>query len=104
MEVKRRRRRKTAVEKDFDLLLQQANDEVDSIQKQIEDLKTQLKEKRYEIKKLEKEKVIYDEMKTEQEKQERIHELAELIEKSEYTVDEIKELLTSTPNDETVSE
>ena len=81
MEVKRRRRRKTAVEKDFDLLLQQANDEVDSIQKQIEDLKTQLKEKRYEIKKLEKEKVIYDEMKTEQEKQERIHELAELIEK-----------------------
>ena len=104
MEVKRRRRRKTAVEKDFDLLLQQANDEVDSIQKQIEDLKTQLKEKRYEIKKLEKEKVIYDEMKTEQEKQERIHELAELIEKSEYTVVEIKELLTSTPKDETVSE
>lgn len=104
MEAKRRRRRKTVVEKDFDLLLQQANDEVDSIQKQIEDLKIQLKEKRYEIKKLEKEKVIYDEMKTEQEKQERIHELAELIEKSEYTVDEIKELLTSTPKDETVSE
>ena len=65
MEAKRRRRRKTVVEKDFDLLLQQANDEVDSIQKQIEDLKIQLKEKRYEIKKLEKEKVIYDEMKSE---------------------------------------
>lgn len=58
MEEKRRGRRKTVVEKDFDLLLQQANDEVDSIQKQIEDLKIQLKEKRYEIKKLEKEKVI----------------------------------------------
>ena len=43
-------------------------------------------------------------MKAEQEKQERIHELAELIEKSEYTVDEIKELLSSTPKDETVSE
>ena len=52
-----------------------------------------LKEKKIEIKKLEKEKAIYDEMKAEQEKSERIRELAEMIDKSEYTLDEIKELL-----------
>ena len=51
------------------------------------------KEKKIEIKKLEKEKAIYDEMKAEQEKSERIRELAEMIDKSEYTLDEIKELL-----------
>lgn len=93
MEVKRRGRRKKVVEKNYDVLIQQCNQEISTIQNKMDELKVQLKEKKIEIKKLEKEKVIYDEMKAEQEKSERIRELAEMIDKSEYTLDEIKELL-----------
>ena len=88
MEEKRRGRRKKVVEKNYDVLIQQCNQEISTIQNKMDELKVQMKEK-----KLEKEKAIYDEMKAEQEKSERIRELAEMIDKSEYTLDEIKELL-----------
>lgn len=93
MEEKRRGRRKKVVEKNYDVLIQQCNQEILTIQNKMDGLKVQMKEKKIEIKKLEKEKAIYDEMKAEQEKSERIRELAEMIDKSEYTLDEIKELL-----------
>lgn len=93
MEEKRRGRRKKVVEKNYDVLIQQCNQEILTIQNKMDELKVQMKEKKIEIKKLEKEKAIYDEMKAEQEKSERIRELAEMIDKSEYTLDEIKELL-----------
>ena len=93
MEEKRRGRRKKVVEKNYDVLIQQCNQEILTIQNKMDELKVQMKEKKIEIKKLEKEKAIYDEMKADQEKSERIRELAEIIDKSEYTLDEIKELL-----------
>ena len=93
MEEKRRGRRKKVVEKNYDVLIQQCNQESLTIQNKMDELKVQMKEKKIEIKKLEKEKAIYDEMKADQEKSERIRELAEMIDKSEYTLDEIKELL-----------
>lgn len=93
MEEKRRGRRKKVVEKNYDVLIQQCNQEISTIQNKMDELKVQMKEKKIEIKKLQKEKAIYDEMKSEQEKSERIRELAEMIDKSEYTLDEIKELL-----------
>lgn len=93
MEEKRRGRRKKIVEKNYDVLIHQCNQEILTIQNKMDELKVQIKEKKIEIKKLEKEKAIYDEMKAEQEKSERIRELAEMIDKSEYSLDEIKELL-----------
>ena len=93
MEEKRRGRRKKIVEKNYDVLVHQCNQEILTIQNKMDELKVQMKEKKIEIKKLKKEKAIYDEMKAEQEKSERIRELAEMIDKSEYSLDEIKELL-----------
>ena len=93
MEEKRRGRRKKIVEKNYDVLIHQCNQEILTIQNKMDELKVQMKEKKIEIKKLEKEKAIYDEMKAEQEKSERIRELAQCLCKSEYSLDEIKELL-----------
>lgn len=57
MEEKRRGRRKKVVEKNYDVLIQQCNQEISTIQNKMDELKVQMKEKKIEIKKLEKEKL-----------------------------------------------
>ena len=56
-------------------------------------IKIQIKDKKAELKKLERDKVAYEEWKKEQEKAIRTREIAALISESEYSLDEIKELL-----------
>ena len=63
MEEKRRGRRKKIVEKNYDVLIHQCNQKILTIQNKMDELKVQMKEKKIEIKKLKKEKAIYDEMK-----------------------------------------
>lgn len=56
-------------------------------------IKLQIKDKKAEIKKLERDKVAYEEWKEKRDKELRTQEIAKLISESEYTLDEIKELL-----------
>ena len=56
-------------------------------------IKEQIKNKKSEIKKLERDKVAYEEWKEKRERELRTQEIAKLISESEYTLDEIKELL-----------
>ena len=57
-------------------------------------IRSKIKEKRIEIKKLEKAKVAYDEQKAEEEKAQKMKEVAEMLAASDKSLDEIKEFLS----------
>ena len=57
------------------------------------EIRNKIKEKRAEIKKLEKAKVAYDEQKAEEEKAQKMKEVAEMLAASDKSLDEIKEFL-----------
>lgn len=79
-------RKRTVEEKNYDELIVAS-------EKKIEDLTTELKEEKTNLKKLKKDKIIYDEMMEKRKKEEEIQAITELILSSGKTIDEIKKLL-----------
>lgn len=86
-------RPKKIVEINYDETIAKAQEELELLSQKANVIKLQIKDKKSEIKKLERDKVAYEEWKEQHEKELRTQEIAKLISESEYTLDEIKELL-----------
>lgn len=81
-------------EKNYDELIKATNEEISSLEQTLLETKTKLKEKKAEVKQLEKDKERYDEMIAEQKKQEEIKKAAEMIIASGKSLEEIEKLLS----------
>lgn len=92
-EVKRRKRRKV-VEKNYDELIAKEQEALAKLETERTNILDKIKEKKATIKKLEKDKAIYDEKKAEEEKAQQMREIAEMITASGKSFDEIKEFLS----------
>lgn len=101
-------RPKKIVEINYDETIAKAQEELESLLQKANVIKEQIKNKKSEIKKLERDKVAYEEWKEKRERELRTQEIAKLISESEYTLDEIKELLVGEASekekDATISE
>ncbi len=86
-------RPKKIVEINYDETIAKAQEELELLSQKANVIKLQIKDKKAEIKKLERDKVAYEEWKEKRDKELRTQEIAKLISESEYTLDEIKELL-----------
>lgn len=86
-------RRKKVVAKNYDELIAKEKEVLVKLEADAVDIRTKIKEKRVEIKKLEKAKVAYDEQKAEEEKAQKMKEVAEMLAASDKSLDEIKEFL-----------
>lgn len=86
-------RRRKVVAKNYDELIAKEKEALEKLETDAVDIRTKIKEKRAEIKKLEKAKVAYDEQKAEEEKAKKMKEVAEMIVASDKSLDEIKEFL-----------
>ena len=92
------RGRRKVVANDYGSMLTKANQELLKLESDyknfVETQRAKIKEKKTEIKKLEKAKEQYDAQLIEQKKQEEIQEAARLIAESGKSLEEIKELLS----------
>lgn len=92
------RGRRKVVANDYDSMLTNAIKELEKLESDyknfVESQRAKIKEKKIEIKKLEKAKEQYDAQLIEQKKQEEIQEAARLIAESGKSLEEIKELLS----------
>lgn len=86
-------KRRKVVAKNYDELIAKEKEVLAKLEADAVDIRTKIKEKRAEIKKLEKAKVVYDEQKAEEEKAQKMKEVAEMIVASDKSLDEIKEFL-----------
>lgn len=86
-------RPKKVVEINYDETIAKAQEELELLSQKANVIKLQIRDKKAEIKKLERDKVAYEEWKEKRERELRTQEIAKLISESEYTLDEIKELL-----------
>lgn len=86
-------KRRKVVAKNYDELIAKEKEVLAKLEADAVDIRTKIKEKRAEIKKLEKAKVAYDEQKAEEEKAQKMKEVAEMIVASDKSLDEIKEFL-----------
>ena len=86
-------RRRKVVAKNYDELIAKEKEVLVKLEADAVDIRTKIKEKRAEIKKLEKAKVAYDEQKAEEEKVQKMKEVAEMIVASDKSLDEIKAFL-----------
>lgn len=86
-------RPKKIVEINYDETIAKVQEELELLSQKANVIKLQIKDKKAEIKKLERDKVAYEEWKEKRDKELRTQEIAKLISESEYTLDEIKELL-----------
>lgn len=86
-------RPKKIIEINYDEAITKAQEELEVLSQKANVIKIQIKDKKAELKKLERDKIAYEEWKKEQEKVIRTREIAELISESEYSLDEIRELL-----------
>lgn len=91
-EAKRRRRK--VVEKNYDELIAKEQETLAKLETERTNILAKIKEKKATIKKLEKDKTIYDEKKAEEEKVQQMREIAEMITTSGKSFDEIKEFLS----------
>lgn len=91
------RGRRKVVANDYDSMLTNAIKELEELESEyknyVETQRAKIKEKKIEIKKLEKAKEQYDTQLAEQKKQEEIQEAARLIAESGKSLDEIKKFL-----------
>ena len=92
-EVKRKRRRK-AIAIDYADLITKEQEALTKLESDKANIIAKIKEKKATIKKLEKEKAIYDAQKAEEEKARQMREVAEMITASGKSFDEIKEFLS----------
>ena len=86
-------RRRKAVAKNYDELIAKEKEVLVKLEADAVDIRTKIKEKRAEIKKLEKAKVAYDEQKAAEEKDKEMKEIASMIVESGKSLDEIKAML-----------
>lgn len=86
-------RRRKVVAKNYDELISKEKETLAKLESDAINIRSKIKEKRIEIKKLEKAKVAYDEQKAEEEKAQKMKEVAEMLAASDKSLDEIKEFL-----------
>lgn len=86
-------RRRKVVAKNYDELISKEKEALAKLESDAINIRSKIKEKRIEIKKLEKAKVAYDEQKAEEEKAQKMKEVAEMLAASDKSLDEIKEFL-----------
>lgn len=86
-------RRRKVVAKNYDELIAKEKEVLVKLEADAVDIRTKIKEKRAEIKKLEKAKVAYDEQKAAEEKDKEMKEIALMIAESGKSLDEIKAML-----------
>lgn len=86
-------RRRKVIAKDYDELIAKEKEVLVKLEADAVDIRTKIKEKRAEIKKLEKAKVAYDEQKAAEEKDKEMKEIASMIAESGKSLDEIKAML-----------
>ena len=86
-------RRRKVIAKDYDELIAKEKEALVKLEADAVDIRTKIKEKRAEIKKLEKAKVAYDEQKAAEEKDKEMKEIASMIVESGKSLDEIKAML-----------
>lgn len=84
-------RRRKVVAKNYDEMIAKEKEALAKLESDAINIRNKIKEKRVEIKKLEKAKVAYDEQKAEEEKAQKMKEVAEMIVTSDKSLDEIKE-------------
>ncbi len=87
-------RRRKVVAKNYDELISKEKETLAKLESDAINIRSKIKEKRIEIKKLEKAKVAYDEQKAEEEKAQKMKEVAEMLAASDKSLDEIKEFLS----------
>ena len=87
-------RRRKVVAKNYDELISKEKETLAKLESDAINIRSKIKEKRIEIKKLEKAKVAYDEQKAEEEKAQKMKEVAEMLADSDKSLDEIKEFLS----------
>lgn len=88
-------KRRKVVAKNYDELISKEKETLAKLESDAINIRSKIKEKRIELKKLEKAKVAYDEQKAEEEKAQKMKEVAEMIVASDKSLDEIKEFLTN---------
>ena len=86
-------RRRKVIAKDYDELIAKEKEMLEKLELEAVEIRTKIKEKRAEIKKLEKAKVAYDEQKAAEEKDKEMKEIASMIAESGKSLDEIKAML-----------
>lgn len=86
-------RRRKVIAKDYDELIAKEKEALTKLETEASNIRVKIREKRAEIKKLEKAKAAYDEQKAEEEKDKEMKEVAEMLAASDKTLDEIKEFL-----------
>ena len=86
-------RRRKVVAKNYDELIAREKEVLAKLELEAVEIRTKIKEKRAEIKKLEKAKVAYDEQKAAEEKDKEMKEIASMIAESGKSLDEIKAML-----------
>lgn len=86
-------RRRKVVAKNYDELISKEKETLAKLESDAINIRSKIKEKRIEIKKLEKAKVAYDEQKAEEEKAQKMKEVAEMLAESGKSLDEIKAML-----------
>lgn len=86
-------RRRKVVAKNYVELIAREKEVLAKLELEAVEIRTKIKEKRAEIKKLEKAKVAYDEQKAAEEKDKEMKEIASMIAESGKSLDEIKAML-----------
>lgn len=86
-------RRRKVIAKDYDELIAKEKEALTKLETEASNIRVKIREKRAEIKKLEKAKAAYDEQKAEEEKAKEMQEVAEMIAASDKSLDEIKAFL-----------
>lgn len=87
-------RRRKVIAKDYDELIAKEKEALTKLETEASNIRVKIREKRAEIKKLEKAKSAYDEQKAEEEKAKEMQKVAEMIAASDKSLDEIKEFLS----------
>ncbi len=99
-----RGRKAKIVEKNYGELIQKNLDQIEVLTAGIVKSKEKISELKKDNKKLEKEKVAYEEYKAEAERQERLKEIAQLVVSSDKSLDEIKSFLEGNVTEEATEE
>ena len=86
-------RRRKVITKDYDELIAKEKEVLTKLETEAANIRVKIREKRAEIKKLEKAKAAYDEQKAEEEKAKEMQEVAKMIVASDKSLDEIKAFL-----------
>ena len=82
------------LQKNYDELIAKEKAVLEKLETSAADIRNKIKDKKAEIKKLEKDKIAYEEQKAEEEKARKMQEVAEMLVTSDKFLEEIKEFLS----------